>query len=78
MNEVFAEYRDCPSNKIAMAFLNCMSFDKPEDVFERIVEELGGDVSAVDGQLDLLLIKRKTMSYAPGSYSANVQTRSFG
>jgi hypothetical protein len=72
MNEVFAEYRDCPSKKIAMAFLNCMSFDKPEDVFERIVEELGGDVSAVDSQLDLLLIKRKTMSYVLESYPANM------
>jgi cell division control protein 6 len=63
MNEIVAEYRECPSNMIDLAFINCMSFDKPDDVFERIIEELGGKISDVDSELEMLLIKRKIMSY---------------
>ena len=45
-----------------MAFINCMSFAKPEEVFERVVEAFKGKSGNVDTQLDALFIKRKTMS----------------
>ena len=72
MNEVFIEYQDCSSTEIDMAFINCMSFERPEEVFERIIGTFGGDVSAVDTQLDSLFIKRKTMSYVLPNISANI------
>lgn len=62
MNEIFTEYRDCSSIAMDMAFINCMSFDKPDEVFERIIEEFGGHVPSTEPQLDSFLIKRKTMS----------------
>jgi cell division control protein 6 len=66
MNEIFAEYQDCQSTpKPDMAFINCMSFQRPEEVFDRIVEDLNGDRAFVDAQLEHLLVKRRTMSYVP-------------
>lgn len=78
MNEIVAEYRECPSNVIDLAFINCMSFDKPDEVFERIIEELGGKISDVDSELESLLIKRKTMSYVLSGEVANNQISSTG
>jgi Cdc6-like AAA superfamily ATPase len=66
MNEIFAEYHDCQSTpKPDMAFLNCMSFERPEEVFDGIIEQFNGDGAFVDAQLEYLLVKRKTMSYFP-------------
>jgi len=48
-----------------MAFINCMSFAKPEEVFDRVIEAFKGKPGAVNTQLEALFIKRKTMSYAP-------------
>ena len=64
MNEIFSEYRECPSKpQIDLAFINCMSFEKADDVFDRILEEFDGTTQNVDAQLEYLFIKRKTMSY---------------
>jgi cell division control protein 6 len=66
MNEIFSEYKDCPSTqKTNMTFINCMSFEKAEDVFDRIIEEFNGNTEFVEAQLESLFIKRKTMSYVP-------------
>ena len=68
MNEVFSEYKDCPSiQKASMAFINCMSFAKPEEVFDRVIEAFKGKTGAVNTQLEALFIKRKTMSYVSSS-----------
>jgi hypothetical protein len=65
MNEVFSEYKDCPSmQKASMAFINCMSFAKPDEVFDRVIEAFKGKAGAVSTQLEALFIKRKTISYA--------------
>ena len=66
MNEVFSEYKECPSmQKASMAFINCMSFAKPEEVFDRVIEAFKGKPGPVNTQLEALFVKRKTMSYVP-------------
>jgi Cdc6-like AAA superfamily ATPase len=66
MNEIYSEYKeDCPSTleNTNMTFINCMSFERPEEVFDRIIEDFKGKKGAVDTQLENIFIKRKTMSY---------------
>jgi cell division control protein 6 len=65
MNEIYSECKDCPSTpkNTNMTFINCMSFEKPEEVFARIIEDCNGKKGVVDTQLENLFIKRKTMSY---------------
>ena len=66
MNEMFSEYKYCPSmQKGSMAFINCMSLAKPEDVFDRVIKEFNGVAGAVNTQLEALFVKRKTMSCVP-------------
>ena len=66
MNEIFLEYKACPSTpKVDMAFINCMSFEKADDVFDRIIEEFNADGNSVEEKLEHLFINRKTMSYVP-------------
>lgn len=70
MNEIYSEFKDCLSTPktTSMTFINCMSFERPEDVFDRIIEDCDGKNGAVDTQLENLFIKRKTMSYEYPSY----------
>jgi cell division control protein 6 len=64
MHEIYSEYQECESNsKTDMAFINCMSLERAEEVFDRIIETFNGDVSFIDAQLESLFIKRKTMTY---------------
>jgi hypothetical protein len=67
MSEIYAECKDCPSTpeNTAMTFINCMSFEKPEEVFERIIEDFKGKKGPVDTQLENIFIKRNNMSYLP-------------
>jgi cell division control protein 6 len=68
MNEIFSEYKECPSRQKAdMAFINCMSFENPEEVFDRIAEEFNTNTGSFDSQLEYLFLKRKTISYEPPS-----------
>ena len=64
MSEIYAECKDCPSTAedTAMTFINCMSFEKPEEVFNRIIEDFKGKKGPVDTQLENIFIKRKSMS----------------
>jgi cell division control protein 6 len=64
MSEIYAECKDCPSTpeNTAMTFINCMSFEKPDEVFDRIIEDFKGGKGSVDTQLEKIFIKRKTMS----------------
>jgi cell division control protein 6 len=57
MSEVFEEWRE------EGFFINCMSFERAEEVFEKIVLELGGR-GTTDGALEKVLLKRKGMWYA--------------
>lgn len=61
MNEIFSEYRECPSTETA--FINCMSLERPEEVFDRIVDEFKGGIRSTGTQFEQLFIKRKVMSY---------------
>jgi cell division control protein 6 len=65
MTEIFEEFRSCPSStdKANMAFINCMSFERAEEVFDRIIEELGTGKAKgpVDSQLEKLFLKSKSM-----------------
>jgi cell division control protein 6 len=72
MHEIYTEYQECESNsKLDMAFINCMSFERAEEVFERIIETFKGDVSFVDAQLESFFIKRKTMTYVSHNFLTN-------
>ena len=63
MNEIFAEYQMCPSmRRVDMTFINCMSFTRADEVFDRIIEDFGDDAGFVDAQLERLFLKRTTMS----------------
>ena len=64
MSEIYAECKDCPSipENTAMTFINCMSFDRPEEVFDRIIEDFKGKKGPADIQLENIFIKRKAMS----------------
>lgn len=66
MNEIYSEYQNCQNIEgVDMTFLNCMSFDRAEEVFDRIIEGFNGNAGFIDAQLEHLFIKRKTMSYDP-------------
>ena len=64
MNEIYADYQSCESNKrVEMAFINCMSFERPEEVFERIIGSCGDNCGNVENHLDQIFIKRKHKLY---------------
>jgi cell division control protein 6 len=67
MNEIYSEYKDCPSTpqSTTMTFINCMSFEKPDEVFDQILEDCNGKKGNMVTQLENLFIKRKTMWYVP-------------
>jgi Cdc6-like AAA superfamily ATPase len=67
MTEIFGEFKSCPSNKaVKTAFVNCMSFERAEEVYERIMEECGtAKKGAVDALLEKLFLKSKSMMYHP-------------
>jgi hypothetical protein len=69
MNEIYAEYQECPSmSGVGMTFINCMSFSKAEEVFDQIIEDFGGNQGFVDAQLERLFLKRDIMSYVPNLF----------
>jgi len=71
MTEVFEELKSCPSNNVAkgdnMTFINCMGFERAEEVFDRIVDEFGApgrNKGPVDAHLEKLFLKsKKSMLY---------------
>jgi predicted ATPase len=67
MTEIYGEFKSCPSNEdLKMAFVNCMSFARAEEVFERIIEECGMvKKGGVDTLLEKLFLKSKSMMYPP-------------
>jgi len=73
INEIYAEYQECPSMEgVEMAFINCMSFSRAEEVFDRIIEDFGGNAGFIDAQLERLFLKRSTMSYVLAKILADV------
>ena len=74
MTEVFEELKSCPSNNVAkannnMTFINCMSFERAEEVFDRIVDEFGApgrNKGPMDTYLEKLFLEsKKSMLYSP-------------
>jgi len=73
MTEIFEELKSCPRSNVDnannMAFINCMSFERAEEVFDRILDEFGapgGNKGPVDTHLEKLFLKsKKTMLYCP-------------